>query len=586
MAFRSEKIGIVVTQQLNRNVFLPDIQREFVWKPEKIIKLFDSIMRKYPISSFLFWKVGDDLKNQVDCYAFFQDFKEEQVHINPINTNGASDLTLVLDGQQRLTSVLIGLKGSYKMRKKWKRRKSADAWEKKQLYINLLRNPELPDLDSDFGLRYEFEFFEDTPPVSDSAYWLPVSTILNYSEFASFSKFKYAERKKLSTDTDDYVDKLEIFETNLDRLYHAVWTDDAIPYHVENEQDSDRVLDIFVRTNDGGVQLSKSDLLLSMITANWGNVNAKAGIQGLVEHINSDLPRKNDFNKDFVLKACLALCDFNVRYKVENFNRNNLSVIQSNWSDIGEAIKSGIKLINSFGIDRDTLTSANAVIPIIYYLYKSGKFKNIDLLIDGNSASDATIRQSIRRWLILALLGRVFGGHSDEILTRARTAINAHLQAPNADFPIKEINRAVDLQFDVEDFLDISYNDRTCFLALSLLYDKDDWGLVTYQKDHIFAKSGFNVKGFESASVPSDKRQEYWSYANSIANLQLLVSQENAGKSDKDYESWFSSRDSSYRDKHLIPQDNSLFSFSKFLDFIEEREKLITDRLRAIGIIQ
>lgn len=45
-----------VIEEINRKYFLPDIQRNFVWKPEQVYALFDSIMRDYPISTFLFWK--------------------------------------------------------------------------------------------------------------------------------------------------------------------------------------------------------------------------------------------------------------------------------------------------------------------------------------------------------------------------------------------------------------------------------------------------------------------------------------------------------------------------------------------------
>jgi catechol 2,3-dioxygenase-like lactoylglutathione lyase family enzyme len=56
-------------QPSEQKYFLPAIQREFVWKPEQIIELFDSIMRGYPISSFLFWQLKPETRGQLACDA-------------------------------------------------------------------------------------------------------------------------------------------------------------------------------------------------------------------------------------------------------------------------------------------------------------------------------------------------------------------------------------------------------------------------------------------------------------------------------------------------------------------------------------
>ena len=83
--------------------------------------------------------------------------------------------------------------------------------------------------------------------------------------------------------------------------------DEVIAYYTETDQDYDRVLDIFVRANEGGTRLSKSDLLLSMVTANWDGVNARDEIFNFVDRVNTQLTRRNDFDKDFVMKSCLVL---------------------------------------------------------------------------------------------------------------------------------------------------------------------------------------------------------------------------------------------------------------------------------------
>src|SRR5205814_9286273 len=101
MSYRSETIATAVAR-MNRLYFLPAIQREFVWKPEQIRRLFDSIMRKYPISSFLFWELTAESRKKYQVYKFLEKAREGGTHNDLANTDGVANLTLVLDGQQRL----------------------------------------------------------------------------------------------------------------------------------------------------------------------------------------------------------------------------------------------------------------------------------------------------------------------------------------------------------------------------------------------------------------------------------------------------------------------------------------------------
>jgi uncharacterized protein with ParB-like and HNH nuclease domain len=72
MGYRSESIAATI-KALNDQYFLPAIQREFVWEPEKIISLFDSIMRGYPISSFLFWQLKEESLGQVGSISIHRE---------------------------------------------------------------------------------------------------------------------------------------------------------------------------------------------------------------------------------------------------------------------------------------------------------------------------------------------------------------------------------------------------------------------------------------------------------------------------------------------------------------------------------
>ena len=251
---------------------------------------------------------------------------------------------------------------------------------------------------AEIGLYYKFEFMEDAPEPDAEHYWFRVGRILDFDERAKFEAFLDEQDDALSDAGLTKSDR-RVFERNLKRLYESVHSDEVIAYYTEKDQDYDRVLDIFVRANEGGTKLSKSDLLLSMVTSSWDGVNAREEIFNFVDRLNTQLTRRNDFDKDFIMKSCLVLTDLPVAYKVQNFNNANLTTIRKKWSAIRKAVERGVDLANSFGIDRDNLTSTNALIPIIYYL-----FMNPKVTLRGSTRFDARNAERIRRWLIIALL--------------------------------------------------------------------------------------------------------------------------------------------------------------------------------------
>src|SRR3989344_5315977 len=110
-------IGEVVNSIHAKRYLLPAIQREFVWKTEQIESLFDSLMRGYPIGSFLLWQVEKEKIKDFQFYEFVRDYHERDNKHNPkANITGEGGVTAVLDGQQRLTALYIGLKGSHSLK--------------------------------------------------------------------------------------------------------------------------------------------------------------------------------------------------------------------------------------------------------------------------------------------------------------------------------------------------------------------------------------------------------------------------------------------------------------------------------------
>jgi len=161
---------------------LPAIQREVVWEVDQITRLFDSLMRDYPIGSFLFWHVEKKNVGRYQFYEFVRNYHERNMcHNSKANVSGEDDITGILDGQQRLTSLYIGLRGSYAYKETRKRWDNPLAYPVRRLYLNLLgpkKNGEETDMVYDFAFMTD----EEARAGVDEAFWFKVGDVLDLKE--------------------------------------------------------------------------------------------------------------------------------------------------------------------------------------------------------------------------------------------------------------------------------------------------------------------------------------------------------------------------------------------------------------------
>ena len=429
--------------------------------------------------------------------------------------------------------------------------------------------------DEDGEIYYQFDFFDYVPLLSKSSYWFEVGRILNVDAKAGIKELVDRQIKAIRDVRSLPSQDASIVEHNLTQLYGAIWSDDVLAYHTETDPDHERILEIFVRANSGGTELGKSDLLLSTLTLHWGTENAREVINEFVDELNEKLTRKNWLNKDFVMKSCLVLLNLPVAYRVSSFTKDTCARIKERWDDIRHATRRAVDAANAFGIDESTLTSANALIPIAYYLYQHPK-----LTLRGESAIEVANATRVRVWLLSALLNRVLGGSSDSMLTRLREALQMH-QRPNGDFPIVAVDDAVraagriaaSSQDAVENVLGTVYGDDTCFLALSLLYDDRNWGTIKYSIDHLFAQDDFKKK-----STPTYVKE----LRDDFGNLALVIGDENSGKGNRPLCEWLVTRSPEHLKRHFIPLDQSLWQMENYENFLIERRKLLKARIQQV----
>ena len=557
-----------IVRQINYNWYLPAIQRELVWKTDRIERLFDSILSDFPIGSFLFWNLEQKNKDEWPVYEFIRDYDEEKPHNDLASMAGIQkDITLILDGQQRITSLFIGLRGSY--------RYFYYRWRKARLYLNLLKRP-VPNDDNPEELTYEFAFRENAEPSGDSGQlWYPVSRILDFEDAEDAKVDMREQLSGLPEEERDNANRL------IGRLHSRIHTTLVGNYYQENSQDYDKVLQVFVRANSAGQPLEYSDLLLATATAKWETLDARSEIHNFTDSLN-EIGAGYKFGKDFVLKACLYLCEsLPIQYKVKNFTKTNLLTIEANWDSIKKALASTVRLISRFGFHSKNVVAPLALLPIAFYLLKRGN-PNFDT---SSEAEDAEAQVAIRKWFVFSTLKNAFGGSSDTTLTRLRGILKG---CDSGDpFPAEELYKSLEIEpslitAEIDRIMEFQYQGRYTKLILSLLYPDRDWKDAVFHEDHIFPQSEFKHHLLKKRGYDDAKVERYMLDFNTLQNLQLLTDSENMSKNAMPFDEWLKTRDATFRAHHLIP-DLPDYGFDYFEEFSKARTELIVEALKKLS---
>ena len=570
MAYEKKNIRAVIEEINSRKIYLPAIQRKYVWDDDQITRLMDSIMLGYPIGTFLFWKVRKSIinKKEYSMYEFIKDFHERDVYKNPSAPQpfpiGSDEETIwaVLDGQQRLTSLYIALQGSMSRKLPNKRWKNDDAFPIKELYLDL--HSQRTDEED---ISYEFKFLtqEEAKKQKDDKLWYLVKDILKYSQ------------DELETDLiipNGWASD-KVARKNISLLHTRLVGDEIINYFEVQTDSIDSVLDIFVRVNSGGTVLSKSDLLFSTIVSHWDK--ARDEIDKLLAEINK-IGEGYKFSNDFIMRTCLYVLDMSVTLKVETFKKESVLKIKNNWENIRKTIKDTVDLLNEFGFNSENIISYVAVSPMVYYRFKGGNF-------------DAESKSELRKYIVISQVRQVFGAATNSALTSIREALKA---APTDSFKMGNLlkvrftgertlrytSEEIDAMFDTYEI------GAYTFMLLSLLYPNLKYSQKGFHQDHMHPYAGFEESKIANLKLPDgsiidDVRKDEWRRRrNTLANLQLLEGRENERKNATPLVDWIEVTANSENAKYM-PSDSS-FELSHFEDFMDKRQKLMSDALKAI----
>lgn len=571
--------------KINQQIFIPSIQRPFVWEAEQIVKLFDSLMRGYPINTFLFWELQPEHFGDWEIYNFVRDFKQGDIHNNLATLEPDEKVTLVLDGQQRLTSLLIGLGGSYTVRNGSRGRGAG--WIAKILVLNLLQAPEDAADDGDGTtareLYYGLKFVPaDRLPKSDKdAVWYKVQHIVSITDRDQLA----AAIDRLLLVNPDLSDAAQgTLRANLTRLWQVVHEEECLAYYLERAQSYDKVLDIFIRANDGGTKLSRSDLLMSMVTLRWDQFNARSETEFVTYAMRDALSHDTGFDRDYLLRAGLFFNDLDFAFQLRNFTPRNIAIIESRWPEVKRALLISADLFRQYGITKGALTGVNAVMLIACYVFKFNQGRPLDAW--SIFPADA---ERIRRWISAVLFHGVLSGAANVTMEIYRRVLNERLRVQDR-FPVESLTarmavRGRSMNFDDEAvgrFIAQESKSRIFEVSACLLYDRTDWSSKDWQTVQVIPSHRLLDERLRVQGVALEEIRVYQSWAHRLANHVILDDAAAREYYSTDLEDWVKTRDAEFLRKHHLPDDPALYDEYSFLDFIQARRQRVKAYLQSV----
>lgn len=454
-------------------------------------------------------------------------------------------MSIVLDGQQRLTSLYIGLKGTRTLKKKNARYDNPNAYEEKRLYLNLKHQPNMDNPED----NYEFEFHAQNPENDKKHWWFKVGDILELE-----STWDYAQEHGLKGD------ELKLLET-LNKAFHDK---QLISFFEETEKNLNKVLNIFIRVNSGGVKLSYSDLLMSILTASFLS-DIKEKMNELVDALKDK--GFSNMGQDQVLKTCLLLIGKDTTFELKNFNKKNIKEIEENWEKITESIYNAAKLLETFGY-AGYLGSAYILSSLAYFYFLNSKMNESD-------------KEQALIFVRNAQITSYFSNSTDTKLSAIAHSMKEaqtfesfnHNLAKHEKNPLKITN-------DVIEEMMCSSSHARVFPILQILYPSLNYKTTTFHIDHIYPKSKFNEKN-------EKLNQDFYGWRDYLFNLQLLEGAENIAKKAKDPEVWLKEE---YKDERAVEEykrknyidPNLKLEWENINEFREKREEAIIEKLKEV----
>ncbi len=531
------------------NYSIPEFQRMYQWKPPQIEKFFDSILRNFPLPRFFVWELNHETNKALTLYQLPNKF---------INTKGTKSgekvpnevpTTAICDGQQRLTSILIGINGlNY-----------SDGKEPKYLYFNVLcdiyksKQEEInEDLEVDDKKIITFKFLTEKEAQSEvhpNTFFIKVKELYNKIDeyykssdediiFNMLEEYNFLNYDFYNNQTREDAAKtiLYLFRRFTQDYFDFVDIGKAIG------NDYGDIVEFFLRINNENKPLSKNQILYSLLCMyfeleEFNGINLKSDFEEITELAESkSIFKGGDGTYEFFLRAALYASTDIILFKKDTFLPSHAKSILRDWQRMKLSIIKTIKLVSELNLDK-IITSVNSLIPVVFHLFK--KYNQIS----------AEEKREIMKYIVRAQFSNVFGSHGDTLLLALRNSQkNSFTNNPEYNFNLIDLNNSLSGRKDKKTFnlteteiialSEIKYKDKKVRPLLNLIYNNSNFN-VRFEIDHFHPADICRVKAkLDLYQVDQGDHVKIRSTYDNLPNLQLLKAECNNDKRAKPIVKW------------------------------------------------
>lgn len=556
------KVSELVDKVKRGELTLPEMQRRYVWTATRVRDLLDSLYRGYPSGTILVWETDGDISSR-------------PVNFIPTQTPITANKLLLLDGQQRITSLTAVLSGLPVHIRSKKKDKTIDILfnlehpdgpptdiveiEDEDLITDIedIEDEETAERDIQEELRKR-TFVVDSPALRNNPLWVSVSDI--------FKKRDSEILRGIGINSDDerwdkYSERLQKVR-NIEKYQYVMQV-------LEKDKSYEEVTEIFVRVNSLGIKLRGSDLAMAQITSRW------KGFMDKIEDFAKEFGDDENYIIDSGLPVRMLVIFATKQSKFKTVGKISRENLEESWESAMDGLRFAINFVRSnAGIENlKYLSSPFLLIPIAVYV----NLKKEELTEEES--------KKILKWFYNAQMrGHYSMGSSESILDADLSVL----------FKTKSLDKLIDQLYNHVKKFEVDAGDlvykgiRSPLFSMLYFVLKDngakDWitGLKlsdkhigkshSIQYHHIFPKSLLRDAGKERREI------------NEIANLAFIGGKTNRHILNKKPNVYFEKeviekRGEDALSSQLIPLDKSMWEIETYAEFLDWRRKAIADEI-------
>lgn len=529
------KISKLLDSVKELEIVIPEFQREYVWSLEQAKELMTSLFQEYPTGSILVWETNNppEIKN------------------NAVAREKMGWIRVLLDGQQRLTTLFLLIKGEVPPYYK----ESDISHDPRHLYFDLRTG--------------EFRYYQ-ARQMGDSPFWKSVVECFN----GNIDAFTLIENLHL----EDATEKLEIgrtVNTNLNRL-RAIADIDYFEQSVPQGLDIDKAIDIFDRVNSSGTKLTEAELVLTHIAGKWPQ--ARRVMKEKIE----DYEKSGFFFELDLLTRCFVVLFTNSalfeKMTEDIYKDTTEEKYKETWDRLVKILNYLIPILkqSAYISGSKDMSTNNVLVPLIAYLSKNG------------GAFESGQKNQFLYWMFLALIWGRYSGQTDQRLDKdVYLALNSSQPVADLINEIEDQRGRIEIKpADLEGrgaghplhrmlYVIAKFNKATDWANSGSLQDTmGDYNSI--QSHHIFPQAFLYRNGFDSENH-LDKQK-----VNEIANRAFITRDTNFEISDENPSEYLKKVSEKFPEalqQQMIPTDQSLWNVEMYNDFLIARRRKIADTI-------